>query len=649
MHRRSLPLVLVVLAAAGCVSPSPAVAAPLPTGAPVEVLLDATEAPHRLLRAHLVIPVHPGALVLQYPRWIPGEHGPTGPIVNLAGLRIASAGKPIAWQRDLEHMYEFHVTVPPGARALDVDVEYLEPTTKNGFSASASADVNLVDISWNHIVLYPKDASPAALRYVAHLKLPSGWKFGTALPVASETNGTVEFRPASLETLVDSPVIAGLHMRTIALGGEGSITHEIDAVADSEEALQMSPQQLAAYKQLVAEAGALFGARHYRDYHFLYTLSDEVTSFGLEHHESSDDRTWERTLIDDDRRRAAAMLLPHEFVHSWNGKYRRPKGLATRDYQEPMRGELLWIYEGLTEYLGWVLAGRSGLLSEEEEREWLAQTAATLDQEPGRSWRPLADTAIAAQILYDAPTAWRTVRRGVDFYPEGALIWLEADVFIRNKTQGQRSLDDFCRRFHGGKTSGPEVRPYDLEEVARTLNEVAPNDWKGFFDARLNQTTLHPPMGGIVDGGYSVVWSDEPNETDEASDKADKLNSAAAYSLGLWLDEGGRVLDVVGGLPAERAGIAPDMRVVAIDGRKQSKDVLRDALARAKPGGTIEFIVESGDFFRTVRVDARGGERYPHLDRDGSKPDVLAKILAPRTPRPAEAVMAPPTKDKSRR
>jgi len=638
---------LVVLAATspfGCAAAPPAAAATT-VGPPVEVTLDASTAPGRLLHAHLVIPAHPGPLTLQYPRWIPGEHAPSGPIVNLSGLRMSAAGKPVDWRRDDERIYEFHLTVPAGAHAVEVDLDYLEPSSNGSFSAGISATASLVDLSWNQVILYPKGASPAALTYVARLRLPPGWKHGTALPEVGESGGVIEFRPVSLETLIDSPVVAGAHLRTIPLSQTDGAATFIDAVADSEEALQMTPQQLAAYKQLVAEAEALFGARHYRDYHFLYTLSDQVSSFGLEHHESSDNRVGERTLLDDDPRRGWAGLLPHEYAHSWNGKYRRPRGLATKDYQDPMQGDLLWVYEGLTEYLGWVLTGRSGLLSVDEELETVALYAASLDQEPGRAWRSLEDTAVAAQVLYGAPSSWSSMRRGVDFYSEGLLIWLEADVTIRQKTQGQRSLDDFCHRFHGGTSGAPEVKPYDLDEIVRTLNDVAPNDWRGFFDTRVHRVLARAPMGGITAGGYRLTWSEEPNLVRKEWDSADKVSSVAVFSLGLRLSDKGHVTDVVGDMPAARAGVVPDMQILAIDGRRFSSEVLHAALARGKSGVPLELIVEQGDFVRTLKLDAKVGERHPHLTRDGSTEDVLARILAARTPRPPEAVLAAPRKD----
>jgi len=310
-----------------------------------------------------------------------------------------------------------------------------------------------------------------------------------------------------------------------------------------------------------------------------------------------------------------------------------------------MRGDLLWIYEGLTEYLGWVLTGRSGLLSEDEERESLAETAARMDSTPGRTWRPLEDTAVAAQVLYGSSPEWESVRRSVDFYPEGQLVWLEADVTIRRVTEGRSSLDDFCRRFFGGGDGPPEVRPYDLDEVISALDAVATYDWRGFFQARVMRAAERAPLGGIVGGGYKLAFSEKPNAQSRARETTRKLHEAR-YSLGVVLDEHDTVLDATPGMPAAAAGLAPGMHIVAIDGRRFSADVLREAIARGKKTtAPLDLLVESDDFFRSVSVDWHGGERHPHLERDASTPDLIAKILAPRTPRPAEAVATPPRDD----
>ena len=390
----------------------------------------------------------------------------------------------------------------------------------------------------------------------------------------------------------------------------------------------MAADQIAHYRQLIREAHALFGAHHYRQYHFLLSLSDHVAHFGLEHHESSDDRTAERMWIDDSIRIANTNLMPHELVHSWNGKYRRPAGLATPNYQEPMRDDLLWVYEGLTQYLGFVLGARSGVRTPRQAQEALALAAAHLDHRAGRAWRPLVDTAVEAQLLYAAAPQWQSWRRGVDFYDEGLLMWLEADVTIRRLTQGARSLDDFCRRFHGGKSGPPEVVPYTLDDVVREMNEVAPNDWRRFFSARVDSITPHPPMGGIQGGGWRLVYSDAPNGMLGALETEGKYVDLL-YSLGFRLGtEQGDLQDVNPGSPAARAGVAPGMKLVAVNGRKWTKDVLLDAI-RATQGSKepLELLLENGDFLKTFRLDYHGGPRFPHLERVAGKPDVVSQVL----------------------
>ena len=386
---------------------------------PVTLNVDATDAPRKILHAKLRIPAQPGSLTLAYPKWIPGEHMASGPITDLAGLKLSAGGKPVPWRRDDEDMYAFHVEVPNGVKALDVSLDYLLSPSSGEFSDGASATSQLVDLNWNQFLLYPKGVKPADLQYAATLRLPAGWKYATALtPVRGGGSGEIEFSPVSLETLVDSPVIAGAHFRQIDLTPGANPPHTLNLVADSDDALEITPADIAHFSHLVAETGALFGARHYHSYHFLLTLSDHVASFGLEHHESSDDREGEDYLTDEDARKLSADLLPHEMVHSWNGKYRRPAGLATGDYDHPMHGELLWVYEGLTDYLGNVLAARSGLWDDGDYREYLAGIAALLDRQAGRTWRPLADTAIAAQLLYLARADGQAWRRSTDFYPE---------------------------------------------------------------------------------------------------------------------------------------------------------------------------------------------------------------------------------------
>jgi predicted metalloprotease with PDZ domain len=620
-------LLLGVLLAAPGLMPARLQAAEEPR--PITLSVDAAEAPRKILHARLVIPVSPGDLTLVYPKWIPGEHGPTGPISDLIGLKLTAEGKTIPWRRDLVDMYTFHCEVPAGVTSIEVALDFPLPTATEGFSSGASASDRMMVLSWNTVLLYPLGRPAAELTYAARLKLPRGWKFGTALPVARSGDDGIEFKPVPLTTLIDSPVIAGVHFRVVPLTPGKTPSHEIDIAADSDAALDFPADLPATYTRLVDEALALFGGRHYQEYHFLFSLSDHVAHFGLEHHESSDNRVPERTLVEDALRRRRAGLLSHEFVHSWNGKYRRPAGLTTDDYQKPMKGDLLWVYEGLTDYLGTVLAARSGLLSQEDTRTDLARVAAYLDQRPGRTWRPLADTADAAQILFGTPDAWKSWRRSVDFYDEGTLIWLEADVTIRTRSHGKRSLEDFCRRFAGPPSGPPAVRTYTFDDVVRTMNEVEPYDWKTYFTTRLESTAPRAPLGGIEGAGWRLAFGETLPDYLKALEEADKVTNLS-HSIGVIVKEGGVLQDVIPGLPAAVAGAGPGMKLVAVNGRRYSPAVLRAAIAATgKSPGPVELLVESDEFYKTLALDYHGGERYPRLERDPARTDLLAEIFRP--------------------
>jgi len=605
---------------------------------PIVLSVDATDAPRKILHARLRIPAQAGPLTLLYPKWLPGEHSPSGPIADLVAVTMSAAGKPVPWRRAAEDMFAFHLDVPVGADAVEVGIDFLLPPGSGGFSAGASATAQLLALSWNYVVLYPQGAKAGEVQYAASLRLPDGWKFGTALPLARESAGVLEFSPVSLERLVDSPLIAGAHFRTVDLSPGAKPLHLLHIVADSAAALQLKPEDAEHFSHLTAETGALFGARHYRGYSFLLTLSEHVAHFGLEHHESSDNRAPERMLIEEDLRTGWATLLPHEMVHSWNGKYRRPAGLATPDYHQPMKGELLWVYEGLTDYLGIVLATRCGLWTNQNFLENLALNAAMLDRQAGRAWRPLADTAIAAQLLYFARpegTAWR---RSVDFYREGDLIWLEADVLIRQKTQGRRSLDDFCKSFHGGESGPPRVVPYTLDDVVAALKQVAAHDWREFFQTRVYATNPRAPLGGIEGSGWRLIYQDTLPDMLKRRETADKFTDVS-FSIGLQIKEDGAVIDVVPGSPADKAGVGASMKLVAVNGRHWKPELLRSVIRFARTNSApIELLVENEEFFKTCKVDYHEGERYPRLERDTTKPDLLAEILKPLTPAPALGV-----------
>jgi len=598
------------------------------SGPTISIAVDATEAPRKILHAKLRIPATPGTLTLYYPKWIPGEHAPDGPVVDLAGLKFFASGKPLEWRRDLLDGWTILVEVPAGENEVLADLDYLEPATLvGGFSAGSSATEKLLILSWNQVLLYPKGWKSDDLTYSASLRIPDGWKYATSLPVSNSNGSDLHFAPVSLTMLVDSPVLAAQYLKAVPLNPGQTPPAELDAAADSAAALEPPQEVWDRYRNLVTQAGALFGTQHYRDYHFLYTLSDHVAHFGLEHHESDDSRVEERGLVDETERKLNAGLLPHEYVHSWNGKYRRPADLATPDYQQPMQTDLLWVYEGLTEYLGNILTARSALWTPEQYRDYLASAAAELDHLPGRTWRNLQDTADAAPQLYFARQPWYSWRRGTDFYEEDNFTWLWADVIIRQQTKGAKSLDDFCKLFHGAPGGTPALKTYTFDDLVKALNQVAPYDWARFWTERLTNHGPGAPLHGVEESGWKLVYQDTPTDYFRSSEH-DAGQIDERYTFGLQLRDDGGIIDTVEGMMAAKAGIGPGMRVVAVNGRRFSAEVLHDAIKAAKGGhDSIELLVENTDYFRTFKLDYHDGEQYPHLVRDESKPDLLSEIL----------------------
>jgi predicted metalloprotease with PDZ domain len=583
--------------------------------------VDATEAARNVLHTTLTIPVQSGPLTLFYPKWIPGEHSPTGPINDLMGLKVSANGKSIPWKRDEVEMFAFHLDVPAGVNTLEVTFDDVS-------QPSTTMTARLARIKWNRVLLYPRGLSSDAIRVASSLRLPPGWKYATSLPVSRDMGSQVQFKEVSLTELVDSPAIIGVNFRKVPLSSDG-VLHEMDIVGDSPADLEAKPQTVAAWQNLIREAYALFGSRHYRSYRFLLTLSDYGGGEGLEHHESSEDGVGEKALSDADQLIDLGDLLGHEYAHSWNGKYRRPADLTIADFEQPMHGDLLWVYEGLTEYLGKVLPSRSGLWTPENFHESLAAVAAEMDNQQGRSWRPLVDTATSVQIAYSSPRAWMNYRRRVDYYFEGLLIWLEADVLIRRQSQGKLSLDDFCHKFHGGADTTPVVKTYTFDDIVNTLNEVMPYDWRGFLNQRVNLIAAHAPLGGVTDGGWKLVYNEMPNEEIKFTEQQRKFLNFM-YSVGFIIKDDGSLLDVSPHMPAANAGLAPGMKLISINGRSWSADLLRDAIAATKTSTTaLELVVENGSFQQAYKVDYHGGARYPHLERDASKPDLLAEIIKP--------------------
>jgi predicted metalloprotease with PDZ domain len=622
-----------LLAAALLTAPAPA------QGISITLAADLTDAPRKMLHATETLPVQAGELTLLYPKWIPGEHTPTGPIDNQAGLIISTpAGQRVAWRRDSVDMFAYHLTVPAGITQLVIKMDMLATASATGYSGGASTTANLADLSWNQLVLTPQGVKPADVQVTASLKLPAGWKFGTALEETSYPGAPVAvFKQVALDQLVDSPVLTGRFFREVRLADDIMPKHYLDMAADAPEDLDLSQEKIDSFNKLVRETGALYKSRHYNSYHFLVTLSDQVAHFGLEHHQSSDDRVYERTFIDDGMFAANGLLLPHEFTHSWNGKYRRPVGLATGDYETPMRGDMLWVYEGLTEYLGDVLTARSGIWEPSVYVDRLADTLGYLnDVRPGRTWRNLQDTATAVQLLdnYSQNSAYDNWRRDVDYYDEGELLWLEVDLTIRAKSADKKSLNDFAAAFFGvGGDTGPKVVPYTFDDLVAALNAVVPNDWAAFLRKRLDaNTATAPELEGInALSGYKLTLASAPNYWTQLTEG----QSAAVdtmYSLGMSIGGDGRISDVVVGGVADKAGFGPGMRIVAVNGRGFGPLYLRRALQDSSgKGPAMEFIVENTGYYKVIRVEYHDGEKYPALQKVKGVPTRLDDIVKPMT------------------
>ena len=598
------------------------------------VAVDAREAPRGIMSAHLVLPVTEGPLTLVYPKWLPGRHSPAGPITSLGATRFTANGRSLSWQRDSVDLYAFHLEIPQGVTELGVDLEILTSIAPDGvvqgLETPRTATESLLILEWNQLVLYPAGAHSDDLRYQASVRLPPGWKYASALDTASAGEQGVDFATVPLTALLDSTLLAGRYMRDLPLGGAPAVTLHI--AADAPPALNVTADTQAHYRRLVREAAALFGATHYDHYDFLWALTDQIMPDGLEHHQSSDDRSPLRALVDDPVRRAEANLLPHEYVHSWNGKYRRPQGLATPNYQEPMIDGMLWVYEGLTEYLGDVLAARSGLLTEEELRSEFAHDAAAMQSHSAREWRSLQDTMDAAPLLYYQSRNWAArLRRQEDFYQESALLWLEADALIRRASKGRKSLDDFCKLFYGPPSTGPKVVPYDFDAVVKALSTVQPYDWAGFWNERLNRLSAAAPLEGLEAAGWRLELSSAPSVM-HAAHEADDKDLDLRYSLGFFVDDDQATIgDVIPRSPADLAGAAPGSHILALNGYKWSKELARDTLAApADPSGRVTLLVQKDDMFKTLELQYSGGERYPSLVREAGIPDLLSQIAHPR-------------------
>lgn len=592
---------------------------------PMSVVLDARQVSRGLMFVHLTIPAKPGPLTLVYPKWIPGEHGPTGPLRALAALRIRADGHALEWRRDAVDLYAFHVDVPPGATSVVVDFDALVNSSDDVMSTK-----NVAILNWNRELLYQANTRSDRVFVKPSILLPDGWSYGTALPEQKRAGSRIDFAVATLETLIDSPLDMGRYAKRIMEWNTGEASAELDIFADNPQDLEIAPKLVQAYKNTVPEGLALYGARHWQHYHALLTLSDRIGFQGIEHHSSSDDRAQDDFLTNPLRQVQAGDLLTHEFSHSWNGKYRRPENLQQLNFQIPERTDLLWVYEGMNQYLGDLLSFRSGIRDPKKYPEYLASIYAAMDSEPGRAEDALIDTTTAAPYLYSAHGDYSSLRRSAgDFYTEGELVWLDADTIIRQKTAGKKSLDDFLHAFAGPPDSMPKVLTYDRAEVERLLNQTAPFDWHGFFTRYVYQVSAHPPLDDLARAGWKLTYDAKPNEFVKVNDEERHMNNQW-YSIGLRLDDKGTVRDVRRGSAAWNSGIGPGMKIVAIDHQGYDSDYLNDAVKHSKTAKTpIALLVEQDNWFGTYALNYHDGLRYPHLERIIGTPDMFAQIMSP--------------------
>ena len=603
-----------------------------PYAGTIALSVDLTSVNDRVLNVRKRIPVTPGKITLLYPEWLPGTHSPSNPVGNMAGLVVMADGKPLSWVRDRVNMWAFHIDIPKAATTLEANFQYLAPVNPQ----QGRISTKIANLTWNSVLLYPAGYFTRRIPIASQLRLPEGWKFATALEVKSQNGMLIQFKDTSLDTLIDSPVYAGVNYKQVELStGPDNLVY-LDLFADKPEQLEITADQLRYHKNLVIQAQKLFNSRHYDHYHFLFSLSDTVGGKGLEHHQSSEDGARANYFTDWPAGIGGRALLAHEYTHSWNGKFRRPADLWTADFNEPMQNDLLWVYEGLTDYYGNVLTARSGLRTLEQTRDAIAQIAAGFEISPGRTWRSLDDTTNQPIISSHGavPQNWSSWQRSYDYYSESDLIWLEADTIIREHSDGHKSLDDFAKLFFGIDNGSYVTVPYTFEDLVKALNTVQPYEWAGFFRTRVYEISQQVPMNGITRGGYRLVYNDIEPESMKHMDPSRGTSFATSLGFSLKSDSGDKTGSTIANVwwdsPAFKGGVTPEMQLQAVNDQAFSVSNLRAAILAAEKTSTpIKLLVKHDDEFLTLNVDYHGGLRYPHLERVESTPDWLDAILAP--------------------
>lgn len=595
----------------------------------LKVSVDATDLDHHIYRIHETIPVSKaGPMTLLYPQWLPGNHAPNGPLKTADGFQFKANGQTLRWMRDPVDVFAFHIDVPAGATSVDVDFYLLTAVASDEGRIVMTQE--MLSLQWIDLALYPAGHFARRIQIEPAVRFPDGWKAFSALETTGTEGGVTHYQPVDFDTLADSPMIAGKYAKQFDLDPGGPARVSLDVIADRPELLEAKPEEIEKHKALVQQAYKLYGAHHYNHYDFLFSLSERMGGSGLEHHRSSEDGTIPDYFTGWARNPASRDLLPHEFTHSWNGKFRRPADLWTPNFNVPMRGSLLWVYEGQTQYWGFVLAGRSGLLSKQEALDALASTAATYANRVGRNWRPVEDTTNDPVIASRRPQPWLSFQRSEDYYSEGQLVWLDADTLIRQRSGNKRSLDDFAKTFFGIENGSWLPVTYTFDDVVAALNKVEPYDWARFLNERINQVAPKPPLDGLARGGWKLVYTETPTDYFKSAESR-RRSTDLTYSIGLVLGRDADITQVQWDGPAFKAGLTVGMKLVAVNGIAYDAERLKETITEAKTGaGAIDLLVKAGDHYKTVSIDYHDGLRYPRLERIEDAPDLLSAIYAPR-------------------
>ena len=604
-----------------------AVPAPVDQPYPGTIVLkvDATNLTQQIFRMRMTVPVKPGPMTFLYPQWLPANHGPSGPLTQLAGLKFTANGKPVEWTRDQVDVFAFHVTVPEGVTTLEAEYQFLSPLDPSQGRIVMTEDI--LGLQWPSVTLYPAGYVARRITVQPSLTLPAGWQYGTALETAERQGDEVTFKAHDLETLIDSPLFAGRHFKKFDLDPGAKVRVSLNVVADNAESLEAKPEQIAAHRAMVQQSLKLFGSHHYDHYDFLLALSDDFGGIGREHHQSSENGVKPGYFTEWARSEAGRDLLPHEYTHSWNGKFRRPAGQDVPNFNTPLQNELLWVYEGQTQYWGGILGARSGLVSQAGARDALAATAARYDNVGGRAWRAMQDTVNDPIIIARRALGWSNWQRGEDYYSEGALIWLDVDTKIRELSGDKRSLDDFARAFYGINNGSYQPAFYTFDDVVATLAKVQKFDWAPFLRSRLDGHGPGAPLDGLTRAGWKLVYTDTPTDYLKAAEERSK-STDFSYSLGFAVRADGGVSNVQWDGVGFRAGLAGNTTIVAVNNKVFKPEVLKAAVkAAAKDSkAPIELLVKKGNTLRTISLDYHGGLRYPRLERISGTPDRLEAI-----------------------